>query len=70
MRVITIREGDQLQLGRYAVDAAALKAVLDPRPRVLWRFAVEGGRVTAVPYTEQDCIWMDKLGEEGAADGE
>ena len=68
-RIITIREGDQLQLGRYVVDTAVLKAIVDPCPRVLWRFTDKAGRVIATPYTERDCIWIDRPGEEGAVDG-
>ncbi len=59
-RKLHIRPDDTLIVNGYAIDAAVLMAVIDPKPRVLWAFMGEadGERIQPVAFSEANCIWL------------
>jgi len=40
------------------ISSAVLDAVVDRNSRVLWAFISKDDRIMAVPYGEDQCIWM------------
>lgn len=57
-------EREIISVGDLEIDTATLVAIADPNARVLWAFVREqnGSGIRAVPYDENEVIWLDKNG--------
>lgn len=45
------------------INAEVFAAIINPTKRVLWRFQLDGGEINAMPYSEEELIWLDKQPE-------
>jgi hypothetical protein len=43
-----------------SINAEVFAAIINPTRRVLWSFQLRGGEVIAVPYSEDEVLWLDK----------
>lgn len=61
-RTVLLRPDDVLVYRGKAIDREVLDAILSGKnKRLLWAFvANEAGDVQAVPYTEEECVWMQE----------
>jgi hypothetical protein len=58
-RRITMRDGDVLVYKGLELDQDVLEAVTGTDRRLLWAFIKgDGGDVRAVPFTEEECVWL------------
>ena len=57
----TIRvEGTEVTVDGKKIDMDVFLAMVNPNARILWRFIDKDGVIQAVPYTEEQVIWIDK----------
>jgi hypothetical protein len=57
--------GDRIVVGDYEIDYAILSGILTSEARVLWAFVHnEAGDTQALPFTEEQVIWIDQLAKE------
>lgn len=60
-RRVEVRSEDVLIYRGMEIDRTVLDAILDTNKRLLWAFvANEAGDVRAVPYSEDQVIWMSE----------
>jgi hypothetical protein len=58
-RRVEVRKGDVLVYQGKEIAQDVLEAVTGTGRRLLWAFvANDNGDIMAVPYTEEECIWM------------
>lgn len=60
MRRILLRTDDVLKIGQYEVEAEVLTSIVNPNNRLLWAFIEKDGRIQAVPYSEEQVLWMQE----------
>lgn len=55
-----LRKEDVIVLGGVELHCDTLRAMIDPEARLLWGFVRNDlGDIMAVPYTENQLIWLD-----------
>lgn len=57
-RRVEVGCADVLVYRGVEIDCALLDVVLGKNSRVLWAFISKDDRIMAVPYGEDQCIWM------------
>jgi hypothetical protein len=58
---VELEANDILVYKGMDIDAEVLDSLLSANKRVLWAFVKNGeGDVRAVPYSEDQCIWMSE----------
>ena len=57
-RRIEVGKHDTVIYRGLELDATVLQAIVSTNKRVLWAFIKKSGNIMAVPYSEEQCIWM------------
>lgn len=58
---MTLRDGEALVYRGYKIDQGVLDAIVEGAgKRILWAFSRRGAEIVAVPYSEDEVIWLSK----------
>jgi len=60
MPSFTFNGEDSITINDCKIDIGVLLAVIDTDKRYLWQFVKKDGIVQAVPYSEEQIIWIDR----------